>query len=258
MIKLNGEQVPITVFPDGTHQVWKLTDSQIEYVKTSKEIEVLWEFENQAEVFDIMQLLDLLVDRPYYDRNQLLVLNCPYLPYARQDKDISNSSCFALTSLTSLLLTSFQIVRVVDVHNLSFFDDCNMFSIENTFPIEVINSIVSKENVDLIVFPDEGAMKRYQGFVPSGINFISAQKNRDQLTGAILGITIDSETVNRASSVLVWDDICDGGGTFIGLASLIKVPKLMLYVSHGIFSKGTACLFSAGYNKLFTRNGEVQ
>lgn len=258
MIKLNGEQVPITVFPDGTHQVWKLTDSQIEYVKTSKEIEVLWEFENQAEVFDIMQLLDLLVDRPYYDRNQLLVLNCPYLPYARQDKDISNSSCFALTSLTSLLLTSFQIVRVVDVHNLSFFDDCNMFSIENTFPIEVINSIVSKENVDLIVFPDEGAMKRYHGFVPSGINFISAQKNRDQLTGAILGITIDSETVNKASSVLVWDDICDGGGTFIGLASHIKVPKLMLYVSHGIFSKGTACLFSAGYNKLFTRKGQVQ
>ena len=25
---------------------------------------------------------------------------------------------------------------------------------------------------------------------------------------------------------------------------------------NGIFSKGTDCLFSAGYNKLFTRNGE--
>lgn len=258
MIKLNGEQVPITVFPDGTHQVWKLTDPQIEYIRTSKEIEVLWEFQSQAEVFDIMQLLDLIIDRPHYDRDQLLVLNCPYLPYARQDKGISNSSCFALTTLTYSLLTSFDIIRVVDVHNPLFFEDCFMFSIENTFPIEVINSIVSKENVDLIVFPDEGAMKRYQGFVPSGINFISAQKNRDQLTGNILGITIDSETVNRASSVLVWDDICDGGGTFIGLASLIKVPKLMLYVSHGIFSKGTACLFSAGYNKLFTRKGQVQ
>lgn len=260
MIKLNGEIVPVTIFPDGTHQVWKLTNSQIEYIKTSKEIEVLWEFENQAEVFDIMQLTGLLEELLFellpYNTYQL-VLNCPYLPYARQDKEFSNSSCFALRPLTSHLLSLFDIIRTVDVHNSSFFDDW-LFSIENTFPIEVINSIVSKENVDLIVFPDEGAMKRYKEYVPDGIPFISAKKSRDQLTGNILGITINAQEVNEKSSVLVWDDICDGGGTFIGLAAHIKVPKLMLYVSHGIFSKGTACLFSAGYNKLFTRKGQVQ
>jgi ribose-phosphate pyrophosphokinase len=37
------------------------------------------------------------------------------------------------------------------------------------------------------------------------------------------------------------DDICDGGGTFIGLAALLKshnAGHIVLIVSHGIFSKG--------------------
>lgn len=255
MIKLNGEKVPVTIFPDGTHQVWKLTDSQMNYVSTSQEVEVFWDFENQSEVFDVMQLADLLtsIEDNWHKK---LVLNCPYLPYGRQDKTITNKSCFALNTFIFNAMSSFHIIRTVDAHNLELFRYSSI-AVENTFPIEVINSIISNENVDLIVFPDKGAMERYEEFVPDGIKFISAEKTRDQLTGAIHGITIDSESVNNASSVLVWDDICDGGGTFIGLASHIKVPKLMLYVSHGIFSKGTYRLFIAGYNKIFTRNGEL-
>ena len=257
MIKLNGEKVPVTIFPDGTHQVWKLTDSQMNYASTSQEVEVFWDFENQSEVFDVMQLADLLTSIEDSWHKQL-VLNCPYLPYGRQDKLITNKSCFALNTFIFKAMSSFDIIRTVDAHNLELFEYSSII-VENTFPIEVINSIISNENVDLIVFPDKGAMERYEEFVPDGIKFISAEKTRDQLTGAILGITIDSEAVSEASSVLVWDDICDGGATFIGLASHFKpTQKLMLYVSHGIFSKGTDCLFSAGYNKLFTRNGEVR
>lgn len=40
---------------------------------------------------------------------------------------------------------------------------------------------------------------------------------------------------------LIVDDICDGGGTFIGLAEELKrknAGKIYLAVSHGIFSKG--------------------
>jgi len=257
MIKLNGEEVQVTIFPDGTHQVWKLTDSQMNYVSTSQEVEVFWDFENQSEVFDVMQLADLLTSIED-SWNKKLVLNCPYLPYGRQDKPITNKSCFALSTFIFNAMSSFHIIRTVDAHNLELFRYSST-AVENTFPIEVINSIISNENVDLIVFPDKGAMERYEEFVPDGIKFISAEKTRDQLTGAILGITIDSEAVSEASSVLVWDDICDGGATFISLASHFKpTQKLMLYVSHGIFSKGTGCLFSAGYNKLFTRNGEVR
>ena len=40
---------------------------------------------------------------------------------------------------------------------------------------------------------------------------------------------------------IVVDDICDGGGTFIGLAKLLKgrgAIKCTLAVTHGLFTKG--------------------
>jgi len=39
----------------------------------------------------------------------------------------------------------------------------------------------------------------------------------------------------------VVDDICDGGGTFIGLADLLdeRAMRADLYVTHGLFSQGT-------------------
>jgi ribose-phosphate pyrophosphokinase len=50
------------------------------------------------------------------------------------------------------------------------------------------------------------------------------------------------------------DDICDGGGTFLGLAEELKsknAGKLFLAVSHGIFSKGISKL-SSMFENIFT------
>ena len=49
--------------------------------------------------------------------------------------------------------------------------------------------------------------------------------------------------MNKYSSLIVVDDICDGGYTFIQLAQVIKeeygfTGDLHLVVTHGIFSKG--------------------
>ena len=40
---------------------------------------------------------------------------------------------------------------------------------------------------------------------------------------------------------MIVDDICDGGGTFVGLGQALKkrgAGDLCLFVTHGIFSKG--------------------
>jgi ribose-phosphate pyrophosphokinase len=45
----------------------------------------------------------------------------------------------------------------------------------------------------------------------------------------------------EGKTCFIVDDICDGGGTFVGLAALLKsrhAGKIVLIVSHGIFSKG--------------------
>jgi len=56
---------------------------------------------------------------------------------------------------------------------------------------------------------------------------------------------------------LVVDDLCDGGGTFIGLGEAIKEinPKarLSLYITHGFFTKGLESLLEY-YDRLYTTN----
>ena len=50
------------------------------------------------------------------------------------------------------------------------------------------------------------------------------------------------------------DDICDGGGTFLGLADELRkrnAGPLHLAISHGIFSKGTEVLRQK-FDRLFT------
>lgn len=91
----------------------------------------------------------------------------------------------------------------------------------------------------------------------SALDFVAAAKVRDQLTGEITGLSMPD--IESGLSILVVDDICDGGRTFTELASLIKKyepKKLVLYVSHGIFSKGIECILESGYDAIYTKSGK--
>ena len=54
--------------------------------------------------------------------------------------------------------------------------------------------------------------------------------------------------------ILIVDDLCDGGGTFLGIANQAEgtVP-LGLYITHGIFSKGFGEL-GKHFSKIYTTN----
>lgn len=63
-----------------------------------------------------------------------------------------------------------------------------------------------------------------------------AEKHRNPDTGKLDGFSC--EPLPETGRFLVVDDICDGGGTFMGLAGSTGLPKerLGLWVSHGVFS----------------------
>ena len=71
-------------------------------------------------------------------------------------------------------------------------------------------------------------------------------KQRDVSTGEIVATTIDKDAVMCYDTFFVVDDICDGGRTFIELGKAIRDTKsnakLVLCVTHGIFSKGKEVL----------------
>jgi ribose-phosphate pyrophosphokinase len=62
---------------------------------------------------------------------------------------------------------------------------------------------------------------------------------------------LDASAV-RGKECLILDDICDGGGTFTGLATELhkaEAQAVDLFVTHGIFSKGGTL---EGIRQIFT------
>lgn len=78
-----------------------------------------------------------------------------------------------------------------------------------------------------------------------------AEKVRDFDTGKLSGFTVPD--MGEAERILIADDICDGGGTFVGLLDKIRETSsapVDLYVTHGIFSKGLQIL--EGFDRIYT------
>lgn len=100
-----------------------------------------------------------------------------------------------------------------------------------------------------VVAPDGGAEKRAGGVARKlGVPLIHAWKTRDVATGRISGFGVQPIPAElRGGLALVVDDICDGGGTFLGLATELRRIGLRahLYVTHGVFSQGTEKLLEA-------------
>ena len=237
-----------TIFPDGTSQVWKLP----EYVVRSSSVNVDWRFENEREIVDLLSLSKLL-------NNQLNTLHVPYLPYARQDKEVSNASTFNLEVFADLI-NSLKLSHVtsVDVHNPTKTENL----IDNLVNIKVDDfhyEVVKATRPDYLVFPDAGAHDRYRGsIVDINLPSIVCDKTRDQLTGQITGhkIVHQDGSLTSAKRFLIVDDLCDGGATFISVARMLRDVnpdvKVYLCVTHGLFSKGRDTLLANGIDGVYT------
>lgn len=247
MIKLtdnegNNYEFELTRFPDQTSQAWKITPEP----KRMTVINVNWLFESEAELFHVCQLGTLLY-KHFYCFPTLVV---PYLPYARQDKKVANDLTFARDVFLNLVTTAgFTKIRSYDAHSGSVY-------VQSQEPVELLETAL-KDGYTTICFPDKGAKERYTKLVPAGIKVIYGDKRRNQQTGTIEGINIEVPEDFGNESVLVFDDLADGGGTFIGVAKELQnkgITNLGLAVSHGLFSKGLDILFDSGYNHIYTTN----
>lgn len=88
-----------------------------------------------------------------------------------------------------------------------------------------------------IIAPDAGAVERATVTARAlHLPVFRAEKHRDFETGKLSGFSC--EALPERGRFLVVDDICDGGGTFRGLAEATGLPKerLDLWVTHGVFS----------------------
>lgn len=248
MIYLNGTPVNTTVFPDNTSQVWKLPQEILENKEISR---VKWQFSHEGEFMQLAQLKDLL------DNNAVpATLELSYLPYGRQDKGINNTATFALHTFSRLLNSlNFLAVFCHDPHS-----DFGKLAIKNfrpIYPTDQVLSVMSENSIDILCYPDKGAVTKYTEIFKC-VPFVYGNKIRDQLTGNILSYELVGDVKDK--NVLIVDDICDGGMTFKLLAKELlaaSAKSVVLFVSHGIFSKGTRTLLESGISRVFTPDGEM-
>lgn len=195
----------------------------------------------------------------------------PYMPYSRQDRVISPGDCIPMSILAGALAQEgVTHVYTEDIHSQAAFKiflDRNI-ALTSTLDLPYINNIINCAPRHplgklAIVAPDKGAINRAMSVAMMNQDYlISMNKKRDK-TGAITQYTVTPESMplsnfnNIEDTLVVCDDICDGGATFIELGKVIKkqAPKatVHLIVTHGIFSKGREVL-TPYYNSIHAKH----
>lgn len=184
----------------------------------------------------------------------------PYKPFARQDRTTALNHGNESAHIQDILSTQKDRMIFLDVHSdrYSVGKSLHQFS-----PIKYYNPIGKSSygsfgewyaNFHLIV-PDKGAQKK----IPHNFcgSMTCCSKKRDSNTGKLWGFEVPPIKASRKEALVLIDDICDGGGTFIGIAEELQQyrnkHRLILYVTHGLFTKGVDTLFQY-FDEIITTN----
>jgi len=174
----------------------------------------------------------------------LVSLEMPYLPYSRQDRVCYPGEASSLEKFIQLLSTSFKAFSTWDAHNPKAVNCyCGKYGVYwANIPASTFVAAIGLDKGIAVIAPDKGAVNRAtQCARVLGSEHYVADKVRDPSDGSILSIKLSPKDLDLTDkTVLIVDDIIDGGRTFTELASVLKLNhnagKVLLYATHGIFS----------------------
>lgn len=224
---------------------------------------------------DDVIFLALILDVIAKDFDNEVHLYVPYMAYQQADRDFSQGETFSLQTITKMLAAMpFKAIAIFDPHSdvapALLSRDKLIHVIDNSEYIQaVFLRLIDLKNPDaenlvwfphedvVILAPDAGAYKKIFKLCEKidwtyGIE--CANKYRNTEDGSLqVRLSVDDF---KGKDVLIIDDICVGGRTFIELAKQLitkNVGNLYLAVSHGIFSNGYDEL-EKYYQHIFTTN----
>ena len=227
MLYINNKLIKLKKFSDGT--------VAIDDILKNNFTKITWKYDSDEELFQLYCLTHYLRENGV----KHIELDMPYIPNARMDKIISNSSIHTLKYFADFLN---------DLH----FDKVYVFDPHSDISVNLINNIVVHtpekyiENVLKLIktdnlfffFPDKGAMDRYSEIIKKyDIPYLFGIKQRDYDKGNVVSLTIsnDKNIELKDMNVLIVDDIFSSGETIkysIDLLKKYNVDKIYVFVSH--------------------------
>lgn len=194
-----------------------------------------------------------------------LDIEIPYLPYARQDRVCAPGQAFSLAVLVKMLgpASPTRRLAVWDCHSavgINLTGATNVDASNIVLSHAGVRELIQQPNT-VLVCPDKGARSRCQQMASAlgDVPLVYCEKVREPTTGRIAGVSVSVDDLSGKTAVIT-DDICDGGMTFIKIAEQLRanhVERVILFVTHGIFSKGLD-VFDGLIDHIYTTNSFPQ
>lgn len=239
----------ITTFPDGEKHV------TVNELNRRIPVSIYCRITCADDLFCLMQVADVV------NRQEMIIDNLfiGYLMSMRCDRLFDIKRPFSLKLIAGIINNiGAKRVNIVEPHSLTSLmlikDSVGVLSTAEFFVKELLRS--KEKNLDaVVVLPDNGALNRYQ--IHGRYPYIVCNKERDAETGKLLSFSVNvGETECKDKDLVLLDDLCDGGGTFIGLALKLRelAPKsLSLLVTHAIQLDGIRKVAEA-YDNVYITN----
>lgn len=208
MIKLNGTEVEFGRFPNGE------VNLPIADISLRSYNEVEWMYEADEEFFLLALLKDFIdntITKAY--------ISIHYMPHSRMDR-ANESYWFSLKTAAKMVNNmGWDYVHVVEPHS-----DVTPALLDKSFTVNWcmanIQKVLGMTGSTSLFFPDAGAAKRYTYNMPYAVG----NKRRNFKTGEIESFTLSGDVHEK---VLIVDDMCSKGGTFVHSARLLKTKGAM-------------------------------
>lgn len=236
---INKKGYKVIEFPDGELHL------ELDEINRKDDVDIICRIKNGNDLFILMQLSDILnrqCIRPAH-------IYIHYLMGMRCDRLFDLNRPFTL-GIVSKVINSFNAgqVMVAEPHSLRTLEEINNCLPNNT---SLEAACAFEDNGYKLVSPDKGATERYP------ISFaVECYKNRDVNTGKLLNFEVYAADSVEGEDLIVIDDLCDGGGTFVGLAPKLRELKpksLSLFVTHAVNPTGINNVLEA-YDHVYTTN----
>lgn len=158
-------------------------------------------------------------------------LTIAYMPYSRMDRQMSSMA--------------FSLKYVADIINSLNFDSVTIFTPHSNVTSALINNVNAVYAVgideayensapDYVFYPDNGACKSFGEHLKC-TNYFYGNKKRELSTGKIEKYELVNAPDINGKNILIIDDLCVKGGTFILAAQALKAAgaaKVDLFVTH--------------------------
>jgi ribose-phosphate pyrophosphokinase len=230
------------IFPDGQPHI-KIDVDSIARLDKQAPLRILTRITNSNDLLMVLLVKNTLDYLEFIH----VELHISYLLTARMDRIMLDGEPFSLKVVAGMINNgNFRKIKIFDPHSevvTALIDRAYAIS-NHEFVKNALNDYFKRyrQTSFCLVSPDAGALKKIHKLAQylDIDNVVECMKERDLKTGALTNFKTTTESLENLTCFII-DDICDGGGTFAGTAKMLRekgAAKIVLVVSHGIFSKG--------------------